>query len=292
MPAVDASLPARRPGGKRRLNTLLIGIALIGSGVGLATYLYERGAVTHEVHAAATRPRTRPRMTPDQRLADRIMLNRSDLPVGWEVEPGPVSADDSPGLESGEATITLAFAGCMGVTDRQATVVLGGQSSDQTAQTASPVFGAPPSIADPGFALQLQTAASIVRTHFDEQSDLALFANPRYAGCASKAIASELQLGLDGSAGTGQRPGSATGTLVSLPRAPGEQVTALRVTCTVVENGATVPVEVEAVLVGSDRVEAELEAFAIGGPIPGGVVDSSVEAFEQRVSTGGQGIQI
>jgi hypothetical protein len=69
-------------------------------------------------------------------------------------------------------------------------------------------------------------------------------------------------------------------------------VTALRVTCTVVENGATVPVEVEAVLVGSDRVEAELEAFAIGGPIPGGVVDSSVEAFEQRVSTGGQGIQI
>ncbi len=231
-------------------------------------------------------------MTPDQRLADRIMLDRSDLPVGWEVEPGPSPADDSPGLESGEASITLALAVCMGVTDRQGTVLLGGRSPDQTAQTASPIFGAPPSTADPGFALQLQTAASIVRTHVDEQSDLALLANPRYAGCGSKAIASELQLGLDGSAGTGPQPGPAAGNLVFLPAPPGEHVTALRVNCTVTENGATVPVEVEAVLVGKDRIEGNLEAFALGGPIPGGVVGPSVEAFEQRVSTGGRGIRI
>jgi hypothetical protein len=293
MPAVDASPPARRPGGKRRLTTLLIGIALIGSGVALATFLSERAAATHDVQSAAPAvPRVPGRMSPDQRLADRIMLNRNDLPVGWKVEPGPASADDSAGLERGEAAITRAFAGCMGVTDGQATVLLGGQSSDQTAQTASPIFGAPPSTADPGFAVQLQTAASIVRTRVDEQSDLGLFANPRYAGCASTAIASELQLGLDGFAGGGQRPGPATGTLVSLPGAPGEQVTALRVTCSVVDAGATVPVEVETVLVGSDRIEADLEAFAVGGPIPVGVVDSSVEAFEQRVSSGGEEIQI
>jgi hypothetical protein len=244
--------------------------------------------VAHNVRAATPRIET----TPDRSLADRIMLTQSDLPVGWETEPGSASADDSPGLERGQATITLALAGCLGVADRQATAVLGGQSSDQTAQSTSPIFAAPPITAEPGFALQLQTAASIVRTHVDEQSDLALLANPRFAGCASKAMASELQLGLDGSVGTGPRPGPASGTLVSIPAAPGEQVTALEITCSVAEDGGTVPVAVEAVFVGSDRIEADLEAFAIGGPIPDAVVASSVAAFEQRVFTRGQGVQI
>jgi hypothetical protein len=64
------------------------------------------------------------------------------------------------------------------------------------------------------------------------------------------------------------------------------------VTCQVSDHGTAVPVEVDAVFLGSDRIEADLEAFAIGGPVPAAVVRHTVQAFEERVASGGRDVQI
>jgi hypothetical protein len=66
----------------------------------------------------------------------------------------------------------------------------------------------------------------------------------------------------------------------------------LRVTCQVYDHGSAVPVEVDAVFLGSGRIEADVEAFAVGGRIPDDIVLSSVAAFEQRVAAQGSGVQV
>ena len=275
----------RPPARRRRTAVLVTGLVLIGCGLGLAIGLDRAGTNGTSTDASA-RP-----SSADQRLADRVMLTRRDLPVGWQVDPVPPGAG---GLASqrGQAAITRAFAGCMGVGGQQASVLLGGSSADQTAQSASPIFLAPTTPADRGYTVQLQTAASVVRTHGDELSDLRLLRSRRYPACAATATASELQLGVDEASGTDDRPGPAGGQLFAVPAASGEQVTALRVSCRVADHGTTVPVEVDTVVVGSERIEADLEAFAIGGPIPVATVRASVQAFEGRVADRGTGVQI
>ena len=278
IPAVNSSTrppPARR----RRLAALVAGVVLIGAGIGLAIGLSAGGP--------AGPPAVQP--VSDQQLADAIMLTHADMPVGWKVAP---ATDDPSGDQPGQAGITRAFGGCMGVSDRLAGTVLGGKAPDQTAQSSSPIFVAPPVPADNGFSLRLQTAASIVRTRRDEQHDLGLVANRRYPACAAKAIASELQLGVNSVSGTDDRPGPAAGEASSLPSLPGEQVWALHVHCDVSDHGAAVPVDVEVIVLGSGRIDADLEAFSIGGPIPDDVIFSTVAAFEERVATKGKGVQL
>ena len=285
-PSVPPRTGRRRPAGGRRVGLLVGGLALILSGLGLAVGLGRHAAVGPKADAPAAAP-----SPADEHLAERIMLTQADLPVGWTVEPDPAGsgASSSPGDQT---AITRAFAGCMGVGDRQATVLLGGASADQTAQSTSPIFVSPTSPADQGYTVQLQTAASVVRTHGDEESDLRALASHRYPGCAAAAIASELQIAVDDASGAHGVPGPATGTLVAVPHAPGEQVTALRVACQVSDHGTPVTVVVDAVILGTDRIEADLQAFAIGGPVTGTVLQDSLQAFEERVADRGQGVQI
>jgi hypothetical protein len=272
---------------RRRLTVLVVGVALIVAGVGVAAGLshpHPGGALADRVSA--------PPLSADQRLADQIMLTQHDLPVGWRVDRSASSAASSPQLRAGETVITRKFASCMGISNAQATVVFGGRASDQTAQASSPIFLAPPSAVQPGFALEFQTGAAIVRTRHDEHDDLAPFADPRYRGCAADATAAELQLGVNDSSGEHGTPGPATGTLETVPSPNGEQLTALSVAFTVSDRSVEVPVQVESVVVGSDRIEGQLEAFAIGGAIPTAVLRSSLVAFEERVASRGVGVQI
>jgi hypothetical protein len=51
-------------------------------------------------------------------------------------------------------------------------------------------------------------------------------------------------------------------------------------------------VVVELVVLGSDRIEAQLQALAVDGPMPGAVVSGSVATFEQRVAARGHGLQL
>ncbi len=53
---------------------------------------------------------------------------------------------------------------------------------------------------------------------------------------------------------------------------------------------ASVPVQVESISLGSDRVEASLQVFAIGGTIPD--VSASFSTFEQRVASGGKSSEV
>ncbi len=294
---VVASMSPVDPGGRggrvrgmprrtRRVAVLLVGLAFLISGVGLALALAASGPPPPVSAPATARP------TPDQVLAQRLLLTRGDLPAGWTVSSDPSRAGSSPRVRSGESVITQTFARCMGISRSQASLALGGGATDQTAQTTSPVFLAPTSPDRPGFALELQTAGTVVRTDRDEQHDFSLFADPHYPQCAGAAVAAETQLGADGSSGMDEQPGPDSVTAVALSAPAGEQVAAVLVSFTVTDRSASVPVEVETVSLGHDRIEANLQALAIGGQIPSGVLASTVSAFEQRVVTDGQSAQV
>ncbi len=277
---------AEKPRRRRRVAVLLVALAFLGSGTGLAIALATSGPSPPTAGPATAR------RTPDQALAQRLMLTRNDVPTGWRVSSGMARAGSSPRVHAGESMITQTFAKCMAISQSEASSALGGGAADQTAQTTSPVFLAPTSADRPGFALELQTAATIVRSHSDEQGDFALFADPRYPQCLGAAVAAETQLGADGSSGTIQQPGPVSVTAVNLAAPAGEQVVALLVDFSVSDRSASVPVEVETVSLGHARTEANLQALAIGGPIPADVLASPVSVFEQRVATGGQGTEI
>jgi hypothetical protein len=265
---------------------LVGGLVLIVAGVGLAVGLSRHPGRPLASASAAPRP------APDQRTAQALMLTQSDLPHGWRVDTVGDQSGSSGGLRTGEAAITRTFAACMDISDGQAGMVLGGQAGNQTAQVASPVFVGPASASQPGFFMELQTAATIVRTHRDEESDFSLFSRPRYLGCAGRAVASELQLGEDEASGTHGRPGPTTVLPVTLPAPAGEQLSGLVVTFTISDQSNSVPVEVESISLGSDRIEADLQVFAIGGRIPAGVVPESVARFEERVAVSGRSAQV
>jgi hypothetical protein len=257
-------------------------IGLLLAGTGLAIGLSSAGTGQRTANLAA------PRLSPDQQLADQLMLTRNDLPHGWTVATDNGGPGASQQVQRAQAAITAAFARCMGITDQQGAIVLGGQAADQTAQTSSPIFVAPNSSAQPGSSVELQTAATIVRTPGDERNDFSLFAIPQYPQCTATAIASELQAGANSASGQNRQPGPATASVVALPAPPGEQLAGVIATFTVTDGPASVPVEVEAVSLGSDRIEASLQAFAVGGRIPPDVLAASVAAFEQRVASDGK----
>jgi hypothetical protein len=273
-----------RPRRTRRKAMLVIGSALVVAGVGLALSLSHAGSGTPAGAPGA------PRLSSDQRQADQLMLSRNDLPPGWTVNSA--SESNSQQMRSAEAAIAKAFAGCMGITDQQGSVVLGGPAGDQTAQTSSPVFVAPASAQNPGFAFELQTTARIVRTHRDEQDDAALYANSRYPQCVATAVAAEVQLGANNASGQNDQPGPASASVVDLHAPAGEQLSGLLISFTVSDRSTPVPVEVEAVSLGTDRIEADLQAFSIGGDIPSDVLSPSLWTFEQRVASRGTGVAV
>lgn len=275
--------PAMQVPGRRRRNRrvglLIAAVVCLASGIALAVVL----------SGSADPPKTAaPRAAPDQVLADRLMLTRSDLPAGWSVSTDGPGSGNSGKVAAGEARITRAFAHCMGIGESAAMVILGGGASDQSAEASSPLFVGPPSPDRPGFSLELQTAATIVHSHRDEQRDFAPFADPRYPQCAGIAFASETQLGADSASGRTGRPGAATVSAVDVPAPRGEQVSGLLVAFSVSDRSASVPVEVETISLGDDRTEANLQALAIGGQIPPGAIVSTLAAFAARVAGGGQ----
>ena len=271
------------PRRSRRTATLVVALALLASGIGLAIALSTAAPDT-----AATRAVAVPTAPSDVHMARLMMLTQADLPQGWRAAKDEGNVANSPSVQRGESQITRSLAGCMGITESQAAIVLGGQAPDQTAQTASPVFVAPSSSAAAGSALELQTAASVVHSHHDEQSDFSLFANPRYPQCAATASAAELQLGVDQTSGGHDQPGPATVSPVDLPGPSGLQESGLIMAFSVKDGSASLPVEVETISLGADRVEASLQVFAIGGQVPNDALSAAFSTFEQRVASGGK----
>ncbi|MGH9081215.1 MAG: hypothetical protein ACRDYE_14285 [Acidimicrobiales bacterium] len=277
--------PPRRNRRHRRITLLVVALFCLASGAGLAVALSGSGGPKTSASPAAPPP------TPDQILAGRLMLTRSDLPAGWTVGTSGTGTGSSPRVQTGESKITRVFAACMGISQSQAAMILGGAGSDQTAQTSSPVFVGPAEPDRPGYALEVQTAATIVRSHHDEQSDFAGLADPLYPSCEGAAVASETQLGADSSSGRNAKPGPSSVSAIDLPAPVGEQVSGLLVAFSVTDRSASVPVEVETVSLGHDRIEANLQALAIGGQISPAALSSALSIFEQRVTIGGSGTE-
>jgi hypothetical protein len=176
----------------------------------------------------------------------------------------------------------------MGISESEASIVLGGRAADQTAQASSPIFVAPTPSASAGSALELQSAATVVRTHDDERADFALLSNPKYPRCAATAAAADLQLGVDQTSKGSSQPGPATVSPVTLPGPGGVQTNALLMAFSVRAGAATVSVQVESIWLGSQRVEANLQIFAIGGQIPAATVLGPISTFQVRVASGGK----
>ncbi len=262
----------------------MVALVLLLSGVGLAVGLSAASTST----TASGPTTTVPRPSSDQLLAERLMLTRADLPEGWRLAQGGGALATSPTVERGQDRITRTLAGCMGISDAQASIVLGGGAADQTAQTSSPIFVAPTSSASAGSALELQTAATVVHSHADQQADFALFGNPKYPACVATASAAELQLGVNQSSGGSETAGPATVSTVALPSPHGVQLSALLMAFTVTAGAASVPVQVELISLGAQRVEASLQVFAIGGQIPNDALLAAFATFEERVASGGK----
>lgn len=267
-----------------RTATLVVALCLLVSGIGLAVGLSLSSATGGQEVATAPAPPT------DLRLARELMLTKADLPAGWRVATGAGAGPTSPAVQQGQDRITLALARCMGITKDQAATVLGGRAPDQTAQAASPIFIAPTASVSDGSAVELQTAATVVRSHRDELADFALFRSAKYPQCVATASAAELQLGVDQTSGGIEQPGPVTVSPVTLPGSTGVELSALLMVFTVKAGEASVPVQVESISLGSDRVEAGLQVFAIGGTIPD--VSASFSTFEQRVASGGKSSEV
>jgi hypothetical protein len=253
-------------------------VAAVGLAVGLS-----RGSGHHPSTTTAAKP-----VSPDQRLADQLMLTRGDLPTGWTVSSGN-GGGTSQSDQSAEQQIATTFVQCMGITPGQAASALGAQAADQTAQTTSPVFVGPGANSGSISGTELQTSASVVKTHTDEVNDFALFANPQFPQCNAALTASELQLGLNDATGGTDTAGPATATVVALTAPGGEQVFGLTMSFDVTASTTTIPVVVDQLMVGSDRVEGQLVAFALGTQFPGDVLSSSIDTFEHRLATQGGG---
>ena len=268
----------------RRPAVLVAAVVLLVAAAGLAFGLSASGRGGTTKPAAVPAP-----VSSDQVLAQQLMLTRGDLPAGWRAAGDESGSSSSLTVQRGQAQIIRTLATCMGITEAQAAIVLGDRAPDQTAQAASPIFVAPTSASQPGSALEIQTTASIVRTHGDEQSDFALFSSPRYPACVAAASASQIQLGVDETTGRGDRPSSPTVSPVDLPGPTGVQTAGLIVAFDVLDGSSRVPVEVEAISLGSQRIEGQLQVFAIGGQIPNDVLVTSVSEFQKRVADEGDG---
>jgi hypothetical protein len=97
-----------------------------------------------------------------------------------------------------------------------------------------------------------------------------------------------MQMGLNDASGATTPAGPATATVVPLTAPDHEQVLGITMSFTVTAGTTAVPVVVDQLLVGSDRIEGELVAFAIASPFPSDLLSSTIATFEQRlVSQGG-----
>ncbi|HWD51392.1 MAG TPA: hypothetical protein VG412_03260 [Acidimicrobiales bacterium] len=288
--------PAPLPNRRRRLRRpaiLLLALGLLVAGGGLAAILL---AVTNHHPPTSRATRT---VSPDQGLANQLMLTAKDLPVGWQ------AGDNSGGASQHDLAvqdqINKTFNRCMSITADQGNVALGGQAQDQTAQAASPPFLAPsatPGSGDttvpgpqPGQAstLELQTDANIVKTHADEQRDFTLFTSPKFPQCNAAAVAAALQLGLNDATGGNATAGPATAKVVDLVAPRGEQVIGVTMQFTISDGTTEIPTEVDQLVVGTSRTEAQLQALAIGATFPTDVLSAAISTFEGRVAAQGTG---
>jgi hypothetical protein len=292
LPPLPPGTQSRRPRRFRRPATLVVALGLIVAGAGLAVILT---VVTN--NKAPSISHVTQTVSPDQGLADKLMLTKNDFPTGW------VTGDNSGGSSQHDLAvqdqINKTFNQCMSITADQGNVALGGQAQDQTAQAASPPFLAPtiPSGATtvPGAlpaepsTLEVQTDANIVRSHADEQRDFALFTSPKFPQCNAAAVAAALQLGLNDATGGSASAGPATAKVVQLVAPAGEQVMGVTMQFTISDGTSQIPTEVDQLVVGTSRIEAQLQALAIGTQFPSDVLSSTISTFEQRVATGGTG---
>lgn len=294
-PTGPPAAPARRshpvgPGRSvrpRRRMLLVAGLVLVAAGLGIGS-LQVAGPGRRPARGQTGTPANR---TTDQRLADHLVLTQGDVPPGWRAAPAPAAQPSPTGHDQAVlARVTGAFGRCLGVSTARGATVLGDPGPDQTAARSSPVFTGPTTSGSAG--LELQTSVSVVRSRADEVADLAPVSSPRYPGCVASAIAAEMQLGVDDVTGGSRTPTGVTGAGVPVPPVAGLRVTAVSASFELGEGRGPVPVEAAEVVLGTGRVEAQLQLFAVGTPFPPAAFHAALTAFEVRLLTAAAAVSL
>jgi hypothetical protein len=187
-----------------------------------------------------------------------IVLRAADLPLGWEA--APYKAD--PNAAANDATM----AKCVGGRNTD---------SDRVAQAHSGTF----TLSD----ARISSSAASYRFQGDLDADTAMLHSPKLSLCyqrqLKKQIATSLPAGATIESATLHiTPGSAGG--------PSNVVAASTGTVTVGANGQRVTLYVGVAFITGPLIEAEVDSFNVGTPVPASVVKSLAALVATRAATG------
>jgi hypothetical protein len=187
-----------------------------------------------------------------------IVLRGTDLPLGWEA--APYKAD--PNAPANDATM----AKCVGARNTDSDKVAEAHSGTFTRSNAS-----------------ISSSAASYRSQSDLDTDTAMLHSPKLSSCYQRQLKKQIATSLPGVAKIESTtlhitPGSAGG--------PSNVLAAGTGTVTVGANGQRVTVYVSVAFITGPLIEAEVDSFNVGTPVPASVVKSLAAFVATRAATG------
>jgi len=233
-------------------------------------------------------------LSDDKEVAGAVSLTKGDFPRGWTVDrsgksplgaffgqsgtaaPSPTGSGSNAGAGNGGAQL----AACLNAKGLSGTGTFGTRVTP-SGTAASPVFVAPGGGQDSLTEAVSETA--VYRSASSVAGDMAIARSPAFSDCFGSSLGSLIAQGMRSSAGNGMTIGSPTVTSLSLPRRDGIVAAGTKISIPLGQNGVTVDVELDFVLVGAGRVESAVITFAVPGPFPAGLTSSVTGALEGRM---------
>ncbi len=204
----------------------------------------------------------------DAALARSELLPATSYPGGWKAQ-GASSENTSASFFGGMAQGDLnQLTSCLGVS----------ASSIDT----SPVEAASPEYDDPSSNVTVANTVEVYPTTAKAAADVLAAGDPKAASCGQQLITSNLTQQIAKSVGNGASVGQVTVASATVPRF-GDNDAALAITVPITEQGVSVQVVVEFVVVQKGRSESVLMFTNTGAPAPANVVNRLVSAAAARL---------
>lgn len=185
-----------------------------------------------------------------------IVLRAEDLPLGWEGVP--YKADPK------ASAISATMVKCVGARNTDSGKVSEAHSATFTLNNA-----------------RISSSAASYRSQSDPDSDVAMMHSPKVSSCFQRQLTKQIAPAL---------PAGATIESASMHIAlgsaggPSNVVAVGTGTVTVAANGHRIPLYVSTAFITGPLIEAEVDAFNVGTPVPASVVRSLVAFVATRVS--------
>ena len=244
-PGVDAPVP-RPEGGRSRRSSAIAPLAL-------AVIALISGGAYAVIRPQADAPPTQAEL---QAAAHRAVLTSADLPAGWTANP-PHPVDN------GGAEDDRALAECMGATYEDSSIEAESSFSSGALSAAS----------------NFKIASSVEQA----RGDFAALAVPAAAGCFEQMARKELDADKPVN-GTYDLKVTSSGLAAGLPKDTDRDAIGIRVTATLHQDKATVPIVIDTIMLRYDRIEATLAFTSVGDPaFPTDLARTLTNAVVQRL---------